>query len=199
MLSFTEKKEDGVTIGALKAIKFNEEECRVALTKMIIVDEFPFKFVENQGFRNFVKQLEPRFNGLSRTTIDRCCTNIYTTEKAKLKKELKNERLCLTTDTWTSIQKYGYMCLTGHWIDKEWRLQKRILNFVRILDHTGEGIGCEIMNCLSSWGIKKILTITMDNASTNDVVARHIKRKSKDWKRTILDHEFLHVRCSAHI
>lgn len=55
------------------------------------------------------------------------------------------------------------------------------------------------MNCLSSWGIKKILTITMDNASTNDVVARHIKRKSKDWKRTILDHEFLHVRCSAHI
>lgn len=39
----------------------------------------------------------------------------------------------------------------------------------------------------------------MDNASTNDVVARHITKNSIGWRNTILGHEFLHVRCSAHI
>ncbi|KAK8918232.1 hypothetical protein KSP39_PZI022073 [Platanthera zijinensis] len=125
--------------------------------------------------------------------------NLFVAERKNLKQQLKSERLCLTTDTWTSVQRYSYMCLTGHWIDKDWRLQKRILNFVRILDHTGEAIGNEIINCLSTWGVKKIFTITMENASVNDVVGRYLKRKTKDWKSTILGHEFLQVRCSAHI
>ncbi|KAK8934889.1 hypothetical protein KSP39_PZI014520 [Platanthera zijinensis] len=166
---------------------------------MVVVDELSFKFVENEGFRSFSNQLEPRFKVPSRTTISKYCINLFTSERKKLKKQLRSERICLTTDTWTSIQKYGYMCLTGHWIDKEWRLQKRILNFVRIIDHTGEGLGNEILNCITEWGIKKIFTITMDNASVNDVVARYLTRKTKEWKSTILEHEFLQVRCSAHI
>ena len=33
------------------------------------------------------------------------------------------QRVCLTTDTWTSIRQVHYMRLTAHFID--WRLQKR--------------------------------------------------------------------------
>ncbi|KAI8554479.1 hypothetical protein RHMOL_Rhmol05G0102500 [Rhododendron molle] len=37
------------------------------------------------------------------------------------------------------------------------------------------------------------------NASSNDTAIRFLKRETKDWKRTILDHDYLHVRCCAHI
>ncbi|KAF7134784.1 hypothetical protein RHSIM_Rhsim08G0083100 [Rhododendron simsii] len=37
------------------------------------------------------------------------------------------------------------------------------------------------------------------NASSNDTAIKFLKRKTKDWKQTILDHDYLHVRCCAHI
>jgi hypothetical protein len=51
-------------------------------------------------------------------TIWRDCLKIYVVEKEKLKKALKDQRVCLTTDTCTSIQNINYMCLTAHWIDE---------------------------------------------------------------------------------
>lgn len=32
--------------------------------------------------------------------------------------------VCLTTDTWTSIQRINYMCITAHFIDGSWTLKK---------------------------------------------------------------------------
>ena len=49
------------------------------------------------------------------------------------------------------------------------------------------------------WGIEKLFTLTADNANSNNTVIAELKRKTKRWKYTILDNEFLHVRCCAHI
>jgi hypothetical protein len=35
-------------------------------------------------------------------------------------------RVCLTTDTWTLVQKLNYMVITSHFIDSDWNLHKRI-------------------------------------------------------------------------
>ncbi|XP_028118182.1 zinc finger BED domain-containing protein RICESLEEPER 2-like [Camellia sinensis] len=45
----------------------------------------------------------------------------------------------------------------------------------------------------------KLLTITFDNASSNNGVINFLKWWTKDRKNTILEHEFLHVKCCAHI
>ena len=68
-------------------------------------------------------------------TIAKDCNEIFISEKRKLKSYLKkiNARISLTTDTWTSIQQINYMCLTAHFIDNDWKLQKRVLNFVQFL------------------------------------------------------------------
>jgi len=105
------REENLVTI---KAVGYSYEECRKALEKMIILDELPFNFVENQIFKSFCKVMQPRFDVPSRLTICKDCLKIYVDEKEKLKKALKDQRLCLTTDTWTSIQNINYMCLTAH-------------------------------------------------------------------------------------
>ena len=41
----------------------------------------------------------------------------------------KGQKVCLTTDTWILVQNLNYLCLTCHFIDSDWKYQKRILNF----------------------------------------------------------------------
>ena len=103
------------------------------------------------------------------------------------------------TNTWTSIQNLNYICLIAHWIDNDWNLHKRILNFCTVPNHKGVTIGKHIEKCLQEWGIDRIFTITLDNASSYDTAIKYLKRKTKDWKTTILDNVFLHMRCYADI
>ncbi|KAK2646797.1 hypothetical protein Ddye_021992 [Dipteronia dyeriana] len=108
---------------------------------MLILDELPFRFFENQGFRKFCFTMNPRFDVPSRRTIVRDLYKLYVEERIKLKKYFKSSqvRVCLTTDTWSSIQ--NYMVVTAHFIDCDWKLQKRILSFSQITDHRGDSIG----------------------------------------------------------
>ncbi|KAL6911839.1 hypothetical protein ACP4OV_000644 [Aristida adscensionis] len=100
----SEKKEPGTPTPC-----FSIEDCRKALAAMVITDEFPFKIVDGAGFKRYSKVLQPRFELPSRITSARDCMKRYVEEKPKLKKLLKNHRICLTTDTWTSNQNLSYM------------------------------------------------------------------------------------------
>jgi len=41
--------------------------------------------------------------------------------------------------------------------------------------------------------------VTVDNASSNDVAIQYLKRRLNHWGTTILDGNYLHMRCVAHI
>jgi hypothetical protein len=85
-LSFEPKKEGEVGFDLI-ATTFTIEAGRKALAEMIILDELPFMFVENYGFRRFVKVLPPKFKIIpSRKTIAKEMVSIYNIERAKLKK-----------------------------------------------------------------------------------------------------------------
>ncbi|KAG5548554.1 hypothetical protein RHGRI_014043 [Rhododendron griersonianum] len=182
--------------------KFDQVACRNALAKMIIIDELPFKFVDHEGFSEFCTVMQPYFNVISRFTVARDCVALYTGEKEKLRNLLtkSGQRICLTTDSWTSIQNVSYMCLTAHFIDKDWKLHKRILNFCVVTSHKGEAIGRAVETCLVEWGIEKLCTLTVDNATANDVAIEYLKKRlSRKSGTFILGGEFFQVRCSAHI
>lgn len=73
-------------------------------------------------------------------------------------------------------------------------MQKRIINFVTVPNHKGDTIAQEIMTCLNDWGIWRVFSITVDNASSNDVAIDRLKKKLK--KGTLfLDGDLLHMRC----
>jgi hypothetical protein len=69
------KKEDGElgdqSVGTLKAIGYNYNECRQAPVKMVIMDELPFNFVEGKGFTLFSRTMQPRFDISSRHYYER--------------------------------------------------------------------------------------------------------------------------------
>nr|GMC60851.1 zinc finger BED domain-containing protein RICESLEEPER 2-like [Ipomoea batatas] len=93
------------------------------------------------------------------------------------------------------------MVITAHYIDVNWQLHRKIISFKPISDHKGETIAKELESCLIEWGINKVFTITVDNASANDSAIRLLKVKLKCWREDplILGGEFMHVRCCTHI
>ncbi|XP_028076430.1 zinc finger BED domain-containing protein RICESLEEPER 1-like [Camellia sinensis] len=78
-------------------------------------------------------------------------------------------------------------------------LQKRIINFSQVEDHKEETIGKKIKALLKECDIDGLFTLTVDNASSNNLTIRFLKRTTKLWNGIVLGHEFLHMRCCAHI
>ena len=174
-------KEEGESSGRLMPYVFNFKACKKALAEMIILDELSFRFVEGLGFRKFMSIAQPMFHPIPcRTTMAKACFRVFLDEKQKLKEALREQRVCLTTDTWTSIQNLNYMCLTAHFIDSDWKIYKRILSFRLVENHKAETLGKAVEMCLLNWGIDKILTITVDNAASNSGFISFIQKKKKD-------------------
>ncbi|KAJ0554231.1 putative HAT dimerization domain, ribonuclease H-like superfamily, hAT-like transposase, RNase-H [Helianthus annuus] len=109
--------------------------------------------------------------------------------------------ISLTSDCWTSNQTIGYMCLTAHFVDSDWKLQKLIIGFNELAPpHNGEVISDGILECLIKWGIQdKIGTITLDNATNNDRAAMFLKNNFQGKGKLHFEGLFFHVRCCAHI
>ena len=49
------------------------------------------------------------------------------------------------------------MCLTTHFIDDDWNVHKKILNFCPVDSHKGKDLGIAIEKCLLDWEIEKVL------------------------------------------
>ncbi|XP_074337509.1 zinc finger BED domain-containing protein RICESLEEPER 2-like [Apium graveolens] len=198
-LAFQTNKDGGNT--TLGSWIFDKDLAREKYIKMIIVDELPFRFGEGLGFKKFMATVQPMFQIPSRWTVARNFYGMYSLRRNELKKSLleSTQRLCRTTDTWTSNQRINYMCLTAYFIDKDWKLHERILNFCPIVSHKGKAISMAIEEYLVEWEITRVLSITVDNASSNDVALIKLKERIDNWDTSVLNGENLHLRCVAHI
>ena len=55
ILFFQAKREGESDSNVLVIANYSEERIRLTLARMIIIDELPFEFVEQQGFQEFVE------------------------------------------------------------------------------------------------------------------------------------------------
>ncbi|CAA0841882.1 Unknown protein [Striga hermonthica] len=127
----------------------------------------PFRTVEQPDFKEFIRDLQPRYKLPNRRKIAKEVWSLFCEEKAKIKSIIGDLRVSITTDTWTSIQNklHGGRCLEEKLVE---------------------------------WGISKVFTITMDNASSNDVAVEYLKKQLRKYDSLMLD-ENLHMRCAFHI
>ncbi|XP_050888759.1 zinc finger BED domain-containing protein RICESLEEPER 2 [Lathyrus oleraceus] len=91
------------------------------------------------------------------------------------------------------------MTLTTHFINNDWKYENRILSFCLVLNHKGETIGRKVEEILREWGIRNVSTITVDNATSNDVVVAYLKKRIDNMGGLMSDESFFHLRCYAHI
>jgi hypothetical protein len=148
-----------------------------------------------------MKTVKPRFSIPSRYTVMRDWVRLSMFEKEKFRGMFLTSGtwVCLTTDYWTSIKNLNYMCITAHFIDSEWNLHKKILNFCLIPNHKDETIWEKIESRMLEWGIGSIFIVTFDNASSNDTALEYLRKRTAHKASVILENQFMHVRCCAHI
>jgi hypothetical protein len=86
-------------------------------------------------------------------------------------------RVCFTSDPWTSNSRdRGFMALTCHYIDDDWKLKKRIICFTPLSSpHIGTNIAQAIFDKLVLWNLnKKTFSLVLDNATSTDTCIREL-------------------------
>ncbi|KVH89777.1 Ribonuclease H-like domain-containing protein [Cynara cardunculus var. scolymus] len=144
-------------VSALNNGKLDMLKMREGIAHWITMHEHPFSIVEEEGFNLMMKRGIPEWNRVSRVTIKADAFKVYELEKKRLKDLFKKvERVSLTTDLWKSkSQKIEYMVITAHFVDLEWKLQKRVINFVHLPPpRKGANIADCILTCLREWEIE---------------------------------------------
>ncbi|KAH0634640.1 hypothetical protein KY289_038150 [Solanum tuberosum] len=97
--------------GTLEKIVYNVVEVKKAIAEFVILDEQPFKVVEGEGFKRLMTLILPNYELPSRITVARQCLQIYQEEKNKLKRLIKDQRVCLTNHKGETIAKGIEACL----------------------------------------------------------------------------------------
>lgn len=172
------QKDQEKGINVVEPYKYDEEASLRKLYVAIIMHEYPFNMVGHEYFRDFITSLRPNFPLKSRVTVRKEILSIYMQERDKLYEYLKTVkcRISATMDMWTSNQNKGYMCITLHWVDDDWCIQKRIVTFSHVEGrHTGVRLSEGFTTSMLRWFVeKKMFSLTLDNASANDVAVKDI-------------------------
>lgn len=113
-----------------------------ALLDMIVKDGQPFSIVEDEGFQQFIKILDPSYSVLSRKTIKAMVEPRYTVTKEKALAEIKQtSAVSLTADMWTLVNMDAYLGVTCHYVSDSLDLATVLLGVQYFpLTHTSANI-----------------------------------------------------------
>ncbi|XP_024961961.1 zinc finger BED domain-containing protein RICESLEEPER 2-like [Cynara cardunculus var. scolymus] len=198
-----EQTTKDVKTSSLSNYNFSVESSRDDLAKMIILHDYPLSIFEHHGFRKYSNGLQPLFKVSCRATIKSDIMKIYKTKRGGVLRCLEENEsmIALTSDMWTAgNQNKGYMALTAHYIDANWKLQNRIISFIRVPSpHTADALSQVMIECFMDWNIdNKLSTLTLDNCSTNDALVDRLLGTLSP-SSLILKGKLFHMRCCAHI
>lgn len=196
------KKRQRVSQGAAR-ITFDQDRCNREIAKMVILHEYPLHIVEHSGFSDFVRSLQPQFSMLSFDTVQGECVAVYLKEKQNLLNLLSgiHGNVSLTLDLWTSNQTLGYVFLTGHFIDADWNLQRRILNVVTVPSPESDyAFNQAVMACLSDWHLEgRMFTLTVDQSLSNETVIGNLRGLLSVRNPFMLNGQLLIGNCYARV
>ncbi|RZC67124.1 hypothetical protein C5167_010814 [Papaver somniferum] len=183
--------------------KIDQMKLRDLFSALLIARNVPFALVEWKDFRDICAYLNDDFKPISRNTGKADVVKKHKAQKEVIRNRLKLApgRICLTSDMWTSVTTTGYIILTAHYVDQDWILQKKLLNFCPLPPpHTGEHLSSKLFAMIEDWGIEdKVSNITLDNAANNGACAGIMKSRLVAKKILLNDGKYFHVRCCAHI
>ncbi|XP_058750882.1 zinc finger BED domain-containing protein DAYSLEEPER-like [Vicia villosa] len=171
------KKHAAICVGRGNGSSYpplNQEMHRERISEVIVKHNYPFSFVEHEGIVNLLSFLHPDVKSMTRNTAKSDVLKVFRKEKENLKSYLQSipGKICLTSDLWSAINTDEYMVLTAHFVNRNWELEKKVLSFLHCPPpHSGFNLAEKLISLLKEWGIeKKVFTITLDNASNNDVM-----------------------------
>lgn len=157
----------------------------------------PLNAPQEQAFIDLVNTLNPLAHIVSDKTIRADLMAEYEKKIVELKTELSKVpgKISITMDGWTSKNGLPFLAIRGHWLDEEWKLQSKLLDFAYIEgSHTGQNHSVILSKCLDRLNIafSKIQAITADNAGSNNTLFEWLD----DYGISAVTSQ---VRCLAHV
>ncbi|KAM0864305.1 hypothetical protein ACQ4PT_044011 [Festuca glaucescens] len=183
---------------------FDQDRSCSYLAKMIILHDYPLHIVQQPTFTAFIDSLQPRFRVADVDTMEGEVYAVYQREKEGLLQAFSTMpgRISLTIGLWTTSQTLGYVSLAGQFIDSDWKLHRRMLNFMMVSSpHSENALSEAISASLTDWSMKdKLFTITLDNdCSSHDIYSANLRDHLSSKNDLSLKGQLFVVRCYAHI
>ncbi|KAK8559208.1 hypothetical protein V6N13_098795 [Hibiscus sabdariffa] len=187
----------------LQSSWFDQERSRLDLARMIILHGYPLAIVDHVGFNVFVRNLQPLFDVAPNNAIEVSCMEIYGKEGQNIHDMLSKLRgsVSLAVEMWSSLENSDHVCMMAHYVGNDWKLQKKILNFVTLdSSHTDDLLSEVIIKCLMDWDIEsKLFAVTFDDFSATDAIILRIKEQISENKSRLINDQVLDVRSAAHV
>ncbi|KAK7294071.1 hypothetical protein RJT34_16954 [Clitoria ternatea] len=184
-------------------ISFDQERCSHDIAKMIILHDYPLNIVEQQGFIDFVRILQPQFNPLCLKSIEADCVAMYHKKKQNLLNLINAipGQVNLTLDLWTSNQAMGYAFVRGHFIDGDWNSHHPILNVVMVpFPNSDESLNQALVTCLSDWCLEgRVFTLAIDKSISNETAKGNLRGLLSFKNPVILNGQLLNQNCFARV
>jgi len=140
-----------------------------SLLKLFYIDCRPFSMVEDKGFKDFIKMLNPAYSLPSRQTLSKTALP-FAYEKClnDMKLQIKENAVsvCLTTDCWTSINNQSFIAITAHYLDTDFNFKSVLLECVAFEEsHTSHNLKVKIESVITDWELNgKVVLVVSDNA-----------------------------------
>lgn len=148
-------------------------ELHYAIGQMIAVDNQPYIFVEDDGFRNLMAKAQPQYKVPSREYFKQVIIpKMYSECKENITSELSSSTyISLTTDIWSnSVNRDSFISFTAHWIDDEYIYRHVVLSSRHFPgSHTGENVSKMLSSLSDEWNVKNKIYLVIRDGGSNIV------------------------------
>lgn len=128
------------------------------------------------------------------------CIAAFEERKLVLHEVLKSAdcKILLAADTDETM---GYMCVACHFINADWKLQRKIIKFVVVEPPcNGVEIFNDILRCMQDWNIEqKLFGVTISDSAANETMVHMLKQDLVLKKVLPVEGKLLHNQCASHI
>lgn len=151
-----------------------------SLIKMIALDYQPLSIVEDIGFLEYSKKLQPLYKPpnrklLSSVMLPKTYQKVFT----RVSELVKNvDHVAVTTDIWSSDSNKAFLTLTCHFVHND-EIYNPVLANIEISEaHTGANLASALSTLFQQWSLQdKIVTIISDNgANIKNAINEHLKK-----------------------
>uniref|UniRef100_A0A8I6X0X2 HAT C-terminal dimerisation domain-containing protein n=1 Tax=Hordeum vulgare subsp. vulgare TaxID=112509 RepID=A0A8I6X0X2_HORVV len=161
------------------------------------------RMVEQDDFWKLVADLNPAVKIPSHVDLMMGTFNLFDQEKAKLKDKLTALpcRVCLSAYVWHYSPLQAFLCLTVHYIDDEWKKQKKIIGFSPLDPScSAEEVSHTILRAIGEWGLDdKVFSIILDDAFNDDSVASNVKARLQKRNKVAAKRSLFVARYATHL
>uniref|UniRef100_A0A182N4Y4 BED-type domain-containing protein n=1 Tax=Anopheles dirus TaxID=7168 RepID=A0A182N4Y4_9DIPT len=158
------------------------------LLDVLCKDSVPFDLLESENFKKFVHTLNPMYNLPAKKQMSNSMLGvIYAEAVENVEDRLSSATsIALTCEGWASVGNTHYVAVTGHFLDKHFKISSNLLEC------------SEVSNPRSAKHITTRVKASIERYKLQGKVVAIVTDSAADGKVAVSDLKMTHVTCFAH-